>query len=74
MRRLVLLVFVISTIISASPVHAQPGKVEAAIDEIMQQHQVVGLAVAVVKNGKISYTHSFGLKNAETNMPIFSGN
>ncbi|MBL7710229.1 MAG: beta-lactamase family protein [Chitinophagaceae bacterium] len=70
MRRLVLLLFVISTIISASPVQAQPDKAEAVIAEIMQQHQVVGLAVAVVKNGKISYTHSFGLKNAETRAPL----
>jgi CubicO group peptidase (beta-lactamase class C family) len=70
MRRLVFLVFVISTIISASPVQAQPDKAEADISEIMQQHQVVGLAVAVVKNGKISYTHSFGLRNAETNAPL----
>lgn len=70
MRRLVLFVFVISTIISASSVQAQAGKAEAAISEIMQQHQVVGLAVAVVKKGKISYTHSFGVKNVETKAPL----
>jgi len=49
---------------------AQPDQAEAAINAIMQQHKVAGLSVAVVKNGKIIYTHSFGLKNLENNTPL----
>jgi CubicO group peptidase (beta-lactamase class C family) len=46
---------------------SQPGKAEACINETIQQSKVMGLSVAVVKNNKIIYTHSFGLKNKETN-------
>lgn len=49
---------------------AQPQKAEAAINAIMQQYKVAGLSVAVVKKGKIIYTHSFGLKNLETKEPL----
>jgi len=45
------------------PVMRQPG-------EIMQQHHVMGLSVAVVKKKKIIYTHSIGLKDAATKTPM----
>ncbi|HEY6505190.1 MAG TPA: serine hydrolase domain-containing protein [Chitinophagaceae bacterium] len=48
----------------------QPGKVEAGIGDIMEQSNVVGLSVAVVKNNKIIYTRSFGLKDVENNQPL----
>lgn len=49
---------------------SQVSKAEAAIAEIMQQNEVVGLSVAVVKKGKLFYIHSFGLKNKERNEPL----
>eukprot|EP01136_Pigoraptor_vietnamica_P015720 Opistho-1_new@4476 len=52
------------------PAQAQPAKAEAAIRTIMEETKVMGLSVAVVKNNQIIYTHSFGLKNAETNTPL----
>lgn len=52
------------------PAMAQPSKAEAGINAIMQQHKVAGLSVAVVKKGKIIYTHSFGLKNLENKTPL----
>lgn len=48
----------------------QAQKAEAEILEMMKQKQVMGLAVAVVKEGKIIYTHSFGLKDAASNTPL----
>ena len=36
----------------------------------MQQHHVMGLAVAIVKKNKIIYTQSFGLKDAASNAPL----
>lgn len=48
----------------------QAEKAEAGIRDIMQQSEVVGLSVAVVKNNKIIYNHSFGLKDAESNQPL----
>lgn len=48
----------------------QANKAEAEILEMMKQKQVMGLAVAVVKEGRIIYTHSFGLKDAASNTPL----
>ena len=49
---------------------AQIDKAESAIRQIMTDHLVVGVSVAVVKDGKLFYTHSFGLKNLENNIPL----
>lgn len=49
---------------------AQIDKAESAIKKIMSDQPVVGLSVAVVKDGKLHYTHSFGLKNIENNIPL----
>lgn len=48
----------------------QSTKAEEGIRNIMQQSAVAGLSVAVVKNNKIIYTHSFGMKNIENNIPL----
>ena len=48
----------------------QTDKVEADIRNVMKQLDVVGLSVAVVKKGEIMYTHSFGLKNIESNTTL----
>ena len=49
---------------------SQQEEAEAGIRAIMSQTNVVGVSVAVVKNNKIIYTHSFGLKNIEANTPL----
>jgi CubicO group peptidase (beta-lactamase class C family) len=49
---------------------AQIDEAETAIQKIMVEHPVVGLSVAVVKEGKLFYTRSFGLKNIENNIPL----
>ena len=53
---------------------AQENKAEAAIQQIMKENPVMGLSVAVVKDNKFIYTHSFGLKDAETNTPLTNEN
>ena len=53
---------------------AQENKAEAAIEQIMKENPVMGLSVAVVKDNKFMYTHSFGLKDAETNTPLTNDN
>ena len=42
----------------------------ACLGEIMKQHHVMGLSVAVVKKNKVIYTRSFGLKDAASNTPL----
>ena len=45
-------------------------KIESAIQQMMQSNPVVGLSVAVVKNNKIIYNHSFGFKDLEQQIPL----
>ena len=53
---------------------AQSEKAEKAIQQIFQEEKIVGLSVAVVKNNKMIYTHSFGVKNLETGAPLTNEN
>ena len=51
-------------------VQAQFEKTEAEINTMMKKLDVVGLGVAVVKDNKIIYTHSFGKKSLENNTDL----
>ncbi len=48
----------------------QATKAEIGFEKIMQEEKVVGFSVAVVKNNKIVYTHSFGMQDIEKNIPL----
>lgn len=63
-------IILLAVMMTNLPAQAQPEKAEAAIRTIMEETKVMGLSVAVVKNNQIIYTHSFGLKDAETNTPL----
>jgi CubicO group peptidase (beta-lactamase class C family) len=65
-----LLLSVITLTCTAFVTVGQPAKPEKAIDSLMQQQQVVGLSVAVVKNNKIIYSNGFGYKEMETKTPL----
>jgi len=68
---LVLLLLVLSIgKIQAQNFKTQVAKAEAGIKEVMDSSNVVGFSVAVVKHHKIIYTHSFGLKDIEKNIPL----
>jgi CubicO group peptidase (beta-lactamase class C family) len=54
----------------SSSIFAQTEKAATDILAIMKKFDVVGLSVAVVKDGQLFYTHSFGLKNIESNTPL----
>jgi CubicO group peptidase (beta-lactamase class C family) len=64
------LLFVLFNFLNVLNGFAQANKAETDIQEIMKKRSVVGLSVAVVKEGKIVYTHSFGLKDVESNTPL----
>lgn len=49
---------------------AQQDKAEDEIKTMMKDLDAVGLAVAVVKDGKLVYTKSFGLQDIESNKPL----
>lgn len=50
--------------------YAQADKAEAELKQMMERLEVIGLSVAVVKDGKIVYTNALGLKNVEKNIPL----
>ncbi|QKJ33094.1 beta-lactamase family protein [Mucilaginibacter mali] len=54
----------------ATQSHAQATKAGTDIMAKMLQYQAMGLQVVVVKKGEISYTHAFGLKDAESNTQL----
>jgi CubicO group peptidase (beta-lactamase class C family) len=56
--------------IQAQNFNTQVSNAEAGIKEVMDSSNVVGFSVAVVKHHKIIYTHSFGLKDIEKNIPL----
>lgn len=70
-RYLLILLLIASTF---SPCLAQVEEAEQELQAIMKQLDVVGLQVAVVKKGKIVYTHSFGMKDIESNTPLSDQN
>lgn len=49
---------------------SQEQKTEQELTALMEQYDAVGLAVAVVKDGQIVYTHSMGLKDLENQIPL----
>ncbi len=61
-------------LIITHPSIAQAEKAEAAIQAFMQTTPVVGLSVAVVKNNKIIYNHSFGYKDLDQRLPLQNNN
>lgn len=73
MKRQTFLALYISSFISFfnfGGAFSQSEKAEAGIRTIMQESNVVGISVAVVKNHKVVYTHSFGLKDIDTKEPL----
>ncbi|MDY0904287.1 serine hydrolase domain-containing protein [Pedobacter sp. CFBP9032] len=64
------LTFLILVLLNSSIVKAQYEAAEADLNKVMNQFSAVGVSVAVVKEGKIVYTHSFGLKNLENQTPL----
>jgi len=63
-------------LVTLNQAFAQSEKAEAEIQQLMQTTPVVGLSVAVVKDNKVIYNHSFGFMDVEkqlslTNKSIF---
>lgn len=71
LRYSIVLLFVVSML---APSFGQVEKAEQDLQAIMKQLNVVGLSVAVVKKGEIIYTHSFGMKDIESNTPLSDQN
>ncbi len=62
----IILLFLASLFIHNSA-FAQKSNLEEGIEKIMETHKGVGMSVAVIKNNKLVFSQSFGLKNIERN-------
>ena len=67
-KRLIVALALLICIVNNS--NAQVNIAEEGIKRVMQEEKVVGFSVAVVKNNKIIYTHSFGMQDIEKNIPL----
>lgn len=66
-RKILLLLFLIPTIL-----FAQVDSTDIIVQKMMQQQRVVGLSLAVVKDGKAIVNKGYGLANVEMNVPVHS--
>ncbi len=64
------LLFLLCFLGITAAVFAQASKAEEGLGQIIKDNKVVGFSVAVVKNHKIIYTHSFGMQDIEKNIPL----
>lgn len=62
--------FLVALLLICSNVFAQNEKAENDFKAVMQKYSAVGAAVAIVKEGKIVYTHSFGFKDLENKIDL----
>jgi len=80
-RRIALfgLVFTLAIFLPASAEIAPPQHTPGVPDDLnqfipaqMQKWKVPGLAIAVVQNGQVIYSHGFGLRDVKANLPVTS--
>lgn len=45
-------------------------QLEKDVPELMKKNGVPGLAIAVIRDGKTTWVHGFGIKDAKTNQPV----
>jgi CubicO group peptidase (beta-lactamase class C family) len=53
-----------------TPTEASVPQLERDIPELMKKDSVPGLAIAVIRRGKTTWVHGFGLKEAQTNQTV----
>ena len=52
------------------PTKAAIAKLEADIPSLLQQSDVPGLSIALIRNGKLVWSGAFGVSNADTRKPV----
>ncbi len=69
---LTILVIAVFLFISCGGVDTSGAKVDLAalVDELMLEHNVPGVSIAVIQDYKIAWTEQYGIKDIETNEPV----
>jgi CubicO group peptidase (beta-lactamase class C family) len=67
-----LLLFTISALLLSSNLSAQitSSELDALVEKAMKEFKVVGVAVAIVKDGKIIHEKGYGVKSIDTKLPV----
>lgn len=65
---IVVLVFAARTFAQAPGL--DPAKIDAAVSAEMQRQKLVGVAVAVVADGRLAFAQGYGLADRENNVPV----
>jgi CubicO group peptidase (beta-lactamase class C family) len=55
---------------TASPNDSAIAQLQTGIPNFMQQADIPGLSIALIRHGKTEWLHAFGVKNAQTNQPV----
>src|SRR5690349_12965152 len=63
-------VFVCLVLISPARLFAQKDRLDTFIENSMARQRIVGLAVGIIKDGKIIRTKGYGYSNLELNVPV----
>ena len=45
-------------------------KIDAAIQDVMQQYECVGMTAVIIKDGEVIYDKAFGYKDLDTKEPL----
>src|SRR5215469_7641792 len=53
-----------------TPTDASVPQLERDIPELMKKDRVPGLSIALIRSGKTTWMHGFGIKEAQTNHPV----
>jgi CubicO group peptidase (beta-lactamase class C family) len=69
-NHLFLIVAAMATLCASSCTSTLEKRTNEAILQVMDEFQAVGIAAAIVKDGKIVYNQSFGYKDLETQTPL----
>jgi D-alanyl-D-alanine carboxypeptidase len=71
MKKLLLLLFLfIAVVHTYAQQKGKYYKVDTAITHFMKTAKVPGVAVAILKNGKVMYVNAYGVSNLELNTPV----
>ena len=69
MKNLLSLLFVVATI-QLSAQNITSTEVDALVEKAMKEFNVAGVAVAIVKDGKIVHEKGYGVKSIDTKLPV----
>lgn len=66
----IILAMVAGAMLTTSCTSPTEKKIDAAIQEVMQQYECVGMTAVIIKDGEVIYDKAFGYKDLDTQEPL----